>query len=30
MSAAPTGELKLDVGDGVRCYAVCFTPGLAP
>jgi hypothetical protein len=24
------GELELDVGDGVRCYAVCFTPGLAP
>jgi hypothetical protein len=23
------GELELDVGDGVRCYAVCFTPGLA-
>jgi AhpC/TSA family len=23
------GELSLDVGDGVRCYAVCFTPGLA-
>jgi AhpC/TSA family len=23
------GELELTVGDGVRCYAVCFTPGLA-
>ena len=23
------GELELDVGDGVTCYAVCFTPGLA-
>jgi hypothetical protein len=23
------GELKLDVGPGVTCYAVCFTPGLA-
>jgi hypothetical protein len=23
------GELQLRVGDGVRCYAVCFTPGLA-
>jgi hypothetical protein len=23
------GELALDVGDGVRCHAVCFTPGLA-
>jgi thiol-disulfide isomerase/thioredoxin len=24
------GELELEVGDGVRCAAVCFTPGLAP
>jgi AhpC/TSA family len=24
------GELALDVGEGVRCHAVCFTPGLAP
>jgi hypothetical protein len=24
-----TGELELTVGDGVRCHAVCFTPGLA-
>jgi len=24
-----SGELELKVGDGVRCYAVCFTPGLA-
>jgi thiol-disulfide isomerase/thioredoxin len=24
------GELALEVGEGVRCYAVCFTPGLAP
>ncbi len=24
-----SGELVLEVGDGVRCYAVCFTPGLA-
>ena len=23
------GELELTIGDGVRCYAVCFTPGLA-
>ena len=23
------GELALEVGDGVRCHAVCFTPGLA-
>jgi len=23
------GELELDVGEGVRCHAVCFTPGLA-
>jgi thiol-disulfide isomerase/thioredoxin len=22
--------LELEVGDGVRCHAVCFTPGLAP
>jgi hypothetical protein len=22
--------LELDVGDGVTCHAVCFTPGLAP
>ena len=24
------GELSLEVGDGVVCHAVCFTPGLAP
>ncbi len=24
------GELRLTVGAGVRCHAVCFTPGLAP
>lgn len=24
------GALALTVGDGVTCYAVCFTPGLAP
>jgi thiol-disulfide isomerase/thioredoxin len=24
------GVLDLDVGDGVTCYATCFTPGLAP
>jgi thiol-disulfide isomerase/thioredoxin len=24
------GVLELEVGDGVRCFAVCFTPGLAP
>jgi hypothetical protein len=24
-----TGELELEVGDGVRCHAVCFTPGLS-
>jgi AhpC/TSA family len=23
------GELELEVGDGVRCHAVCFTPGVA-
>ncbi len=23
------GELDLEVGDGVTCHAVCFTPGLA-
>ncbi len=23
------GELDLQLGDGVRCHAVCFTPGLA-
>ena len=23
------GELELEVGGGVRCYAVCFTPGVA-
>jgi hypothetical protein len=23
------GELELEVGEGVTCYAVCFTPGLA-
>jgi hypothetical protein len=22
------GELELEVGDGVECHAVCFTPGL--
>ena len=25
-----TGELELELGPGVRCHAVCFTPGLAP
>jgi thiol-disulfide isomerase/thioredoxin len=25
-----TGVLGLEVGDGVTCHAVCFTPGLAP
>jgi hypothetical protein len=24
------GELALEVGPGVRCHAVCFTPGLSP
>jgi AhpC/TSA family len=24
------GELALEVGDGVTCYGVCFTPGLQP
>jgi len=24
-----TGELALELGDGVRCIATCFTPGLA-
>jgi hypothetical protein len=23
------GELNLEIGDGVHCHAVCFTPGLA-
>jgi hypothetical protein len=23
------GDLQLTVGDGVRCHAICFTPGLA-
>jgi hypothetical protein len=23
------GELELEIGDGVACHAVCFTPGLA-
>jgi hypothetical protein len=22
--------LELEIGDGVTCHAVCFTPGLAP
>jgi hypothetical protein len=25
-----TGQLQLELSDGVRCHAVCFTPGLAP
>ena len=25
-----TGVLALDVGDGVTCHAVCFTPGIRP
>jgi hypothetical protein len=24
-----SGELQLELSDGVRCYAVCFTPGVA-
>jgi hypothetical protein len=24
------GEIELELGEGVRCHAVCFTPGLAP
>jgi hypothetical protein len=24
------GELALELGEDVRCDAVCFTPGLAP
>ncbi len=24
------GELHLDIGSGVRCHAVCFTPGVGP
>jgi thiol-disulfide isomerase/thioredoxin len=24
------GELELEIGSGVTCHAVCFTPGLAP
>ncbi len=27
-SVSTAGALALEVGDGVRCYAVCFTPGL--
>jgi hypothetical protein len=23
------GELELELANGVRCHAVCFTPGLA-
>jgi len=23
------GELQLEMGEGVRCLATCFTPGLA-
>jgi hypothetical protein len=23
------GELRMTIGDGVRCHAVCFTPGVA-
>ncbi len=23
------GSLELEIGPGVRCYATCFTPGLA-
>jgi thiol-disulfide isomerase/thioredoxin len=26
---AMDGELQLEVGDGVSCYGVCFTPGLS-
>jgi hypothetical protein len=29
-SLSTAGTLELTVGDGVTCYAVCFTPGLAP
>jgi hypothetical protein len=25
-----SGELDLQIGEGVRCHAVCFTPGLDP
>jgi thiol-disulfide isomerase/thioredoxin len=25
-----SGELRLELGAGVRCHATCFTPGLAP
>jgi len=25
-----SGTLDLEVGEGVRCHAVCFTPGVAP
>jgi len=28
--ASTAGELALELSDGVRCHAVCFTPGLAP
>ncbi len=28
-SVSTAAELELSVGDGVRCYAVCFTPGRA-
>jgi hypothetical protein len=27
---ATTGELSLQIGPGVHCHAVCFTPGLSP
>jgi hypothetical protein len=27
---ATAGELALELGDGVTCHAVCFTPGLGP
>jgi hypothetical protein len=25
-----TGELELEIDEGVSCFGVCFTPGLAP
>jgi hypothetical protein len=28
-SRSVTGQLERELGPGVRCYAVCFTPGLA-
>ncbi len=29
-AVSTAGELELEIGSGVVCHAVCFTPGLAP